>query len=99
VFRDAKQYWGMEDFMNIKKVPINNWANLSTFMINFSHGLRKDSNMEEMSILDFKAHCHGLKYVKEVFKLLPDFANDYLIQKVSAKIANLGAINPYQEVA
>ena len=99
VFRDAKQYWGMEDFMNIKKTPIENWANLSTFMVNFSHGLRKESHMKEMSILDLKAHYHGLKYVKEVFKLLPDFANDYLIKKVSAKIANLGAINPSQEVA
>ncbi|MDQ7084110.1 MAG: hypothetical protein Q9M36_03905 [Sulfurovum sp.] len=28
VFRDAKQYWGMEDSMNIKKIPIHNWANL-----------------------------------------------------------------------
>ena len=31
VFRDAKQYWGMEDFMNIKKTPIYNWVNISTF--------------------------------------------------------------------
>lgn len=99
VFRDAKQYWGMEDFMNIKQKPIENWANLSTFMVNLSHGLRKDSNMKEMSILDLKAHYHGLKYVKEVFKLLPDLANDYLIQKISSKIANLGAINPSENVA
>ena len=52
-----------------------------------------------MSTLDIKAHYHGLKYVKEVFKLLPDLANDYLIDKVSSKIANLGAIHPSQEVA
>jgi hypothetical protein len=32
-----------------------------------------------MSILDLKAHYHGLKYVKEVFKLLPDFADKLLI--------------------
>lgn len=99
VFRDAKQYWGMEDFMNIKKTPIYNWANLSTFMINFAHGLRQNSTMKEMSILDLKAHFHGLKYVKEVFKLLPNFANDYLIKKISMKIANLGAINPLKKAA
>ena len=52
-----------------------------------------------MSILDLKAHFHGLKYVKEVFKLLPDFTNDYLIETVSSKIANLGAIHPAQKVA
>ena len=99
VFRDAKQYWGMEDFMNIKQTPIYNWANLSTFMVNFAHGLRQNSTMKEMSILDLKAHYHGLKYVKEVFKLLPDFVNDYLIEKVSDKIANLGAINGSLKVA
>jgi len=99
VFRDAKQYWGMEDFMNIKQTPIYNWANLSTFMVNFAHGLRQNSTMKEMSILDLKAHYHGLKYVKEVFKLLPNFASDYLIERVSAKIANLGAIHPRERVA
>jgi len=99
VFRDAKQYWGMEDFMNIKKTPIYNWVNLSTFMVNFAHGLRLNPAMEEMSILDLKAHYHGLKYVKEVFKMLPNFLDDYLIKKVSMKIANLGAIHPSQEVA
>ena len=33
-FRDAKQYWGLEDFMNVKKTPVNNAANLSMFMVN-----------------------------------------------------------------
>ena len=99
VFRDSKQYWGMEDFMNIKKTPINNWANLSSFMVNFAHGLRQEPSKKEMSILDLKAHYHGIKYVKEVFKLLPDFPTDYLIQMVSAKIANIGAIHPSECVA
>ena len=53
----------------------------------------------EMSVLDLKAHYHGLKYVKEVFKLLPYLANDYLIKMVSSRIANLGAIHPSKEVA
>jgi len=99
VFRDAKQYWGMEDFMNIKKTPIYNWANLSSFMVNFAHGLRQNTEMKEMSILDLKAHFHGLKYVKEVFKLLPDLPSDYLIKMVSAKITNIGAIHPSEKVA
>jgi len=59
-------------------------------MVNFTHGLRQNSTFNGMSILNLKAHHHGLKYVKEVFKLLPDLASDYLIQKVSARIANLG---------
>ena len=27
-FRDAKQYWGLEDFMNVNEIPVNN-ASLS----------------------------------------------------------------------
>ena len=30
-FRDAKQFWGLEDFMNVNKTPVNNAANLSMF--------------------------------------------------------------------
>ncbi len=33
-FRDAKQYWGLEDWMNIKEVPLTNALNLSLFMVN-----------------------------------------------------------------
>ena len=85
--------------MNIKKTPIYNWANLSSFMVNFAHGLRQNSSMKTMSILDLKAHYHGLKYVKEVFKLLPDFADKLLINRITLQITNLGAINGYRQVA
>ena len=27
-FRDAKQYWGLEDFMNIKKTQVNNMTTI-----------------------------------------------------------------------
>lgn len=99
VFRDAKQYWGMEDFMNINQNPINNWANLSTFMVNFSHALRQNIKMKEMSILDLKAHYHGLKYLKKVFMLLPDFLDTHLIQRLELEVSNLGAIHPMESVA
>ena len=32
-FRDAKQFWGLEDFMNVNKTPVSNAANLSMFMV------------------------------------------------------------------
>ena len=35
-FRDAKQYWGLQGFMNVNKTPVNNAANLSMFMVNVS---------------------------------------------------------------
>ena len=85
--------------MNIKQTPIYNWTNLSTSMPNFAHGLRKNSAMKDMSVLDLKAHYHGVKYLQEIFKLLPNLANDYLIKWVSDKIANLGAIHPMKRAS
>ena len=38
-FRDAKQFWGLEDFMNIKQTQVHNAANLAMFMVNVSQDL------------------------------------------------------------
>ena len=38
-FRDAKQFWGLEDFMNVKERPVYNFANLSMFMVSVSQKL------------------------------------------------------------
>ncbi len=38
-FRDAKQFWGLEDFMNTKEQGVINAANLSFLMINLSFTL------------------------------------------------------------
>jgi putative transposase len=39
-FRDAKQFWGLEDFMWVQKeIAVTNAANLSFFMVNLSHYL------------------------------------------------------------
>lgn len=99
VFRDAKQYWGMEDFMNVKESAVNNGANLSTFMVNIAHILRKDFSNDETSVLDIKAHYHGLKYADEVFKLLPKFPDDILIKRIYSKITSIGAIHQSEMVA
>ena len=71
-FRDAKQYWGLEDFMNVNKTPVNNAANLSMFTVNVSAKLLEPARVElpEASVLDLKAHYRGLKYV-ETLKILP----------------------------
>ena len=41
-FRDAKQYWGLEDFMHVNARPVYNGANLAMFMVNVSHALIAD---------------------------------------------------------
>ena len=41
-FRDAKQYWGLEDFMNTSARAVINAANLSLFMVNLVERLLQD---------------------------------------------------------
>ena len=94
VFRDAKQEWGLEDFMNRKEKAVHNWANLSVFMVNIAHGLRKNEELKEISILDLKTRYHGMKYLDELFKLLPKINSDYLKKEIEMKVANIGAIHP-----
>src|SRR5262249_27556929 len=66
-FRDAKQYWGLEDFMNITPTGVTNAANLSLFMVNVAYRLRADGHPRDpdYSVLDLKADCRAYKYVEE----------------------------------
>jgi putative transposase len=95
-FRDAKQYWGLEDFMNTTERGVTNAANFSLFMVNVSHRLLQDVRRDwpECSLLDLKAWFRGYVYVKEVLKLLPEKLNPILSVPIFAKVANLGAIHP-----
>ena len=96
-FRDAKQYWGLEDFMNIKQTPLYNAVNLSFFMVNLSRILiqqiRTSTNNPAFSVQDLKAHFRGTKYVNETLKLLQEKPHPILIQHIFTQIARLGSIN------
>ena len=90
-FRDAKQHWGLEDFMVIKEQSVFNAANLSLFMVNVSQALLAIS--ENKSILDLKARYHGLRYVQEVFKILPENTKPINIKQLFDAIPVLGRIH------
>ena len=81
-FRDAKQYWGLQDFMNVHQTPVNNAANLSMFMVNVSAKLLETYRCQypEYSVLDLKSHYRGLKYVQEILKILPQKPEPIVIQ-------------------
>lgn len=87
-FRDAKQHWGMEDFMVIKKQSVLNAANLSLWMVNVSQAILTTS--DEKSILDLKARHHGLRYAQELFKILPENTKPINIVQLFEKIPVLG---------
>ena len=95
-FRDAKQYWGLEDFMNVQETAVTNAANLAFFMVNFSSILlqRFRAAHPEFSILDLKSHYRGRRYVSETIKLLPQKPDGILLDKILEQIARLGMVHP-----
>jgi len=95
-FRDAKQYWGLDDFMNVKEAAVTNAANLSFFMVNFSSVLlrRYRENNPEFSVLDLKSHYRGCRYASETIKLLPQKPEGILLAEIFEQIARLGMVHP-----
>jgi putative transposase len=94
-FRDAKQYWGLEDFMNVNARPVYNGANLAMFMVNVSHALIRPMRAQwsAFSVNDLKAWFRGRKYVVEMLKLLPELPDPIFIDQVVSKMAELGRVN------
>ena len=98
-FRDAKQYWGLDDFMNVKQEAVTNAANLSFFMVNFSSVLlrRYREYTPEFSVLDLKSHYRGCRYASETIKLLPQKPDAILLAEIFEHIARLGMVHPVFE--
>jgi len=94
-FRDAKQYWGLEDFMNVKSTAVTNAANLAMFMVNVAHLLLKPFRKAhpQFGILDLKAYCRGHKYVAETLKLLPQKPEPIVIAQIFDHMARLGSVH------
>jgi hypothetical protein len=94
-FRDAKQYWGLEDFMNVKETAVTNAANLAFFMVNFSFALLQPLRQQnpDYSVLDLKSHYRGYRYASETIKMLPEKPDAILLAEIFQQIARLGAIH------
>jgi hypothetical protein len=94
-FRDAKQFWGLEDFMNVNQTPVYNAANLAMFMVNLSQVLigHFRPTCPTFSVNDLKAYFRGRKYVAETLKLLPQRPEPIFIDQIFAHIAQIGSIN------
>ena len=90
-FRDAKQHWGLEDFMVVKKQAVFNAANLSFRMVNLSRAVPEKS--EEKSILDLKTRYHGIYYAKKILKILQGNTEPINIIQLIQKIPMPGRIH------
>jgi hypothetical protein len=94
-FRDAKQFWGLEDFMNVKQTPVANAVNLSLFMVNLSHCLIQQMRLDDphASLLDLKALFRGRRYALDTLNLLPELPNSFISEQIVRIIATLGSIH------
>lgn len=94
-FRDAKQFWGLEDFMNVKQTPVANAVNLSLFMVNLSHCLIQQMRHDEphASLLDLKALFRGRRYALDTLNLLPESPNSFISEQIVRIVTALGRIH------
>jgi putative transposase len=93
--RDAKQYWGLEDFMNVTPVGVTNAANLALFMVNMAYRLRADIHARDphYSVLDLKADWRGAQYVEETIQRLPEKPEPVFFAKMLHQVTGLGRIH------
>ena len=96
-FRDAKQHFGLEDFMTTTAKGVENAANLAFLMVTVSATLIKNSDAKCGGVLDLKTHYRGAKYALEAIKMLLEKPETILmketIEEVKARISKLGSIH------
>ncbi len=93
-FRDSKQYWGLDDFMNVKSVAVTNAVNLAFFMVNLSAVMLKPyrDTQPDFSVLDLKAQFRARRYLDETIKMLPEPPGDDLISRIWRRLSALSGI-------
>ena len=88
---------GLEDSMVTKRQAVLNAANLSLFMVNLSQSMLVVS--VKRSILGLKARYHGIRYAREVFKILLENAVVINIEDWIRKVPILGRIHSGKKAA
>lgn len=91
-FRDAKQYWGLEDFMNTKETQVANAANFSLFMVTFSQILLPKIGLETNSMLDLKTIYRARKITRRIINSLGICAESIVIDDRIFQAAEIGRI-------
>jgi len=96
-FRDAKQYWGLEDFMNVSPTAVTNATNLAFLMVNLSAVLLQPyrHHQPDFSVLDLKTLYRARRYLQETIKWLPHPPDPDLIPGLWHKLTALGGIRSH----
>jgi len=100
-FRDAKQHFGLEDFMGLKKTSVQNAVSLSLFMVNLSSYLLGSlrTQVSGAGISDLKSWYRGRHYASALLKMLPENPDAIICEQIMEQICRLGVIHLPSEKA
>ena len=91
-FRDAKQHFGLEDFMTTTEVGVENAANLAFLMVLLSAKLLKNGKEKQVGINDLKTHYRGVKYAVLTLKKVLKKPEPILMKQIIEEVSRLGSI-------
>jgi hypothetical protein len=96
--RDAKQDWGLEDFMHGTPTGVTHAANLSWFMLHVAYHLQADGRQPDPDdrILDWKADCRGYTDGEATIQMLPDKPAPVVLGQILHKVAGVGCLHAAQ---
>jgi putative transposase len=96
--RDAKQYWGLEDFMHVTETAVTHAAHLSWFMVNVTYRCLRHVRQSDpaCSLLDLKARFRADTCVTETINMLPEKPEPVLLAQIFTKVAGIGRIHTVQ---
>ncbi len=94
-FRDAKQHFGLEDFMGVKATSVGNAMSLSLFMVNLSSYLLGSlrSRYCGAGISDLKSWYRGRHYASAMLKMLPQNPDAIICEQIMEQLCRLGCIH------
>jgi putative transposase len=92
-FRDAKQHFGLEDFMTTTARGVENAVNLSFLMVNVSAKLLAEKGATCVGINDLKSQYRGAKYARWIIKKVLQKAEPIKINEIIEEAGRLGSIH------
>ncbi len=98
-FRDAKQHFGLEDFMGVKEASVTNGIGLSFFVGNVARYLLEDfrEGCPGAGLSDLRSFYRGRQYLQRLLKLLPDRPDGIVCERLLEQASRLGCIHKRSE--
>ena len=100
-FRDAKQHFGLEDFMGVRETSVANGLGLSFFVGNVARYLLEDfrERCPGAGLSDLRSFYRGCHYLHRLLKMLPDRPDGTVCERLLEQMSALGSIHRHSRAA